>query len=447
MVVNRPWDNHVIAVRNGKPISRQSKGWKYAKPHASDAVLMGGKTRLGLHSFPVEDPFDHSHDLSRVLRPEGALDIQEEMFRFWFGLKEGKGWEELCEFKHPERRVEIDEKDLFEDLRKLSKEDIGKKNAEIERNISELEQRIEALNQERQNNIKISQALRGIFEETSDLRNEHRQIVRGLKPRQQRIQELTKNRDAINQRIGIPLYRIREMLVDVYQNLTGDVDMFQVPSLEREEQQFSWFFELQAMHKAALEADSAHKELTALLKEQKSAVKELKISERKQSEVKAEILKSEPLLADIRTEFSEAKQHDKNANSLKKVIQERRKELRRERREKGRIDAWIRISSNAGAHNRRRKGQGKKGKKSGQADWKPKFNKPKIEDVKQRAESGNSLSLMDLDVLLQSGGVSSIQNSKPSQKSKRRADRKKKQNLNLSARRGERSQSKKGRKD
>ena len=67
------------------------------------------------------------------------------------------------------------------------------------------------------------------------------------------------------------------MLVDVYQNLTGDVDMFQVPS-GREEQQFSWFFELQAMHNAALEADSAHKELTALLKEQKSAVKELKIS-------------------------------------------------------------------------------------------------------------------------------------------------------------------------
>ena len=237
------------------------------------------------------------------------------------------------------------------------------------------------------------------------------------------------------------------MLVDVYQNLTGDVDMFQVPSLEREEQQFSWFFELQAMHNAALEADSAHKELTALLKEQKSAVKELKISERKQSEVKAEILKSEPLLADIRTEFSEAKQHDKNANSLKKVIQERRKELRRERREKGRSDAWIRISSNAGANNRPRKGRSKRGKKTGQADWKPKFNKPKIEDVKQRAESGNSLSLMDIDVLLQSGGVSSIQNSKPSQKSKRRADRKKKQNLNLSARRGERSQSKKGRKD
>ena len=447
MVVNRPWDNHVIAVRNGKPISRQSKAWKYAKPHASDAVLMGGKTRLGLHSFPVEDPFDHAHDLSRVLRPEGALDIQEEMFRFWIGLKEGKGWEELCEFKHPERRVEIDEKDLFEDLRKLSKEDISKKVAESESNISELEQRIEALNQERQNNIKISQALRGIFEETSDLRNEHRQIVRGLKPRQQRIQELTQNRDAINQRIGIPLYRIREMLVDVYQNLTGDVDMFQVPSLEREEQQFSWFFELQAMHNAALEADSAHKELTALLKEQKSAVKELKISERKQSEVKAEILKSEPLLADIRTEFSEAKQHDKNANSLKKVIQERRKELRRERREKGRIDAWIRISSNPGAKSRRRKGQSKRDKKTGQADWKPKFNKPKIEDVKQRAESGNSLSLMDIDVLLQSGGVSSIQNSKPSQKSKRRADRKKKQNLNLSARRGERSQSKKGRKD
>ena len=129
------------------------------------------------------------------------------------------------------------------------------------------------------------------------------------------------------------------------------------------------------------------------------------------------------------------------------MIKERRKELRRERREKGRLDAWVRISSNPGGNTKRNNGRKNKGQKSGQADWKPHFNKPKPEDVKQRAASGNSLSLVDIDVLLKSGGVSSIQNSNPSKKSKRRADRKKKQNLNLSARRGERSQSKKGRKE
>ena len=447
MVVDRPLDDHVISIRNGEPITRETKGWKYGNPRASDAVLKDSRTRLGLHSFPVEDPFDLNHDLSRVLRPEGALDIQEEMFRFWFGLKEGKSWEQLCELKNPERRIEPEERDLFEDLRNISKEQLNQRVVKNDSKISELEQRIEALNQERQNNIDISQALRGIFEETSDLRKEHRDIVRTLKPRSQRIDELTQQRDAINKRIGIPLYRIKEMLVDVHQTLTGDVDMFQVPSLQREEQQFSWFFELQAMHTAALEAGSAHNELTSLLKEQKKAVKELKISEKKQSEVKGEILKSEPLLADIRADFSEAKQFDKNVKSLQKVIQERRKELRRERREKGRLDAWVRISSNPGGNTKRNNGRKKKGQKSGQADWKPHFNKPKPEDVKQRAASGNSLSLVDIDVLLKSGGVSSIQNSNPSKKSKRRADRKKKQNLNLSARRGERSQSKKGRKE
>ena len=69
--------------------------------------------------------------------------------------------------------------------------------------------------------------------------------------------------------------------------------------------------------------------------------------------------------------------------------------------------------------------------------------------MQNRAATGGSLSLTDLDVLLNSGGLASVTKSKPNPKSARRAERKKKQNSNrqLSAQRGDRAQSKKGRKE
>ena len=447
LVLERPWEEHVLSIRSGQPIGRNEKKWKYGKPHASTAVVMGGKTRLGLHSFPVEDPFNHEHDLSRVLRPEGALDIQEELFRFWLELNQGKNWNELCQLKNPERFPVVEEKDLFEDLRTLAKADFELKVKANSEQLTDLEGRIEMLQQERQKNIKISQALRGLFEETSDLRNEHRKIVRSLRPRSDKMNALQEKRDQLNQKIGIPLYRIRELILEVYNNLTDDVDFFQVPSLQREDEQFAWFFELQAMHAVALEADTAHKEFISLVREQKKAVKDLKITENKQSEVRAEMVNSEPILANITTEFSEARQFDQNAHSLNKVIQERRREMRQLRREKGRLDAWARISAKGTSTRKPGKRDGKRKSKSGQADWKPRNNGPRPEEVQHRAATGGALSLSDLDVLLNSGGIASVNTSKPTPKSTRRAERKKKQNRNLTVRRGERSQSTKGRKE
>ncbi|MDG1555827.1 MAG: hypothetical protein P8R00_06235, partial [Candidatus Poseidoniaceae archaeon] len=268
-----------------------------------------------------------------------------------------------------------------------------------------------------------------------------------LRPRSEQMNVLQEKRDQLNQKIGIPLYRIRELIVEVYNNLTDDVDFFQVPSLQREEEQFAWFFELQAMHAVALQADAAHKEFISLVREQKKAVKDLKITENKQSEVRAELIGSEPILANITTEFSEARQFDQNAHSLNKVIQERRREMRQLRREKGRLDAWARISAKGTTSRKPGNKDRTRKQKSGQADWKPRNRGPRPEEVQQRAATGGALSLSDLDVLLNSGGLASVGASKPTPKSNRRAERKKKQNRNLTVRRGERSQSKKGRKE
>lgn len=445
-----PFNDHVISVRTGAHLTRKAKKWKHATPRAEKAILMDRKTRLGQHSLPVEDPFDLQHDLSRVLRPDGALDIQEEFIRACIAMGDGKRWDSIVEAKNPERFAPVEEFDLFEDLRKKSTGEVAELLKENATAMEALDERMGALIEERKHNVRMSRALRGTIEDTTDLRNELRTIVRSLRPRSKQMDELQKSRDEINKRIGLPLYRIEELLVDVYQQLSGEIDLFQVPSLRREEDQFSWFFELQAMHAEATKAQEAHQAFIALLKEQKEAVKALKANEKEQQKHKAELLESEPMLKDMDLNFSDAMQFDKKAHKLLKVIDQRRTELRRLRREKGRLDAWVRISSNASRGNKRhgQKSGGKRQKKSGSADWKPRNNGPKPEDVQQRAASGGTLSLTDLDVLLNSGGLSSVAKKQPTAKSSRRQERKKKVNSrNLTAHRGERSQSKKGRKD
>jgi len=446
-----PFKDNVVSVRTGDLVTRKSKGWKYATPRAEKAILMEKKTRLGLHSLPIEDPFDLNHDLSRVLRPAGALDVQEELLKTCMAMASGERWETIVDAKHPDRFVPVEEFDLFADLRTQSAVEVAGLVKENTTAIEALDERMTALTEERQHNIKMSRTLRGTIEETSDLRNELRTIVRTLRPRSEKMDELQKQRDEINKRVGLPLYRINELLSDVYLQLTGEIDLFQVPSLRREEDQFAWFFELQAMHEEATKAQDAHQAFIALLKEQKAAVRSLKENEKEQQKHKTELLESEPMLKDLDLNFSDAMQFDKKAHKLMKVIDQRRQELRRLRREKGRLDAWVRISSNPSPHkgnHRGQKGGGKKRTKSGSADWKPRNNGPRPEEVQARAASGETFSLSDLDILLNSGGFNSVTQKKPTAKSSRRQERKKKANARgLTAHRGERSQSKKGQKD
>ena len=446
-----PFQDHVISIRTGDHITRKSKRWKYATPRAEKAVTMEKRTRLGQHSLPVEDPFDLKHDLSRVLRPSGAMDIQEEFLKACLAIASGSRWSDIVNAKHPERFTPVEEFDLFADLRPKTAVEVATLVKENATELEALDERLTALIDERKLNIRMSKRLRGTIEETSDLRKELKTIIRGLRPRSKQMDELQKKRDGINQRIGIPLYRINELMTDVYQQLTGEIDIFQVPSLRREEDQFAWFFELQAMHEQATLAQESHQAFIALLKEQKEAVRALKENEKEQLKHKTELVESEPMLKDLDLNFSDAMQFDKKAHKLMKVIDQRRTEVRRLRREKGRLEAWVRISSNPNPRGHARKGNkggGKKRTKSGSADWKPRNKGPRPEDVQKRAAEGGTFSLSDLDVLLNSGGFKAVTKGQPTAKSSRRQERKKKANArNLTPHRGSRSQSKKGRKD
>ena len=265
-----PWDENVLSIRSGENISRSSKNWKQQKPSIIEAVIDENSVRLGKHSLPVEDPFATMHDLSRVLRPEGAMDNREEFLRAFKILSEGGDWKKLTETKFPELVNDSANTDLFEDLRALPNQDVKDMLGDLQSELSVLESEIEIRNNERKNAIEMSKALR----KNADLQREENKIANTLKPRREKIEQLKKQRDEVNNNY-IPVHWIENELSKVFKRLTEDVDLMRTPSLQKEVELFSWFFELQSMHEHSKKTREFHNEFKKLLREQKNALFEL----------------------------------------------------------------------------------------------------------------------------------------------------------------------------
>lgn len=415
--LNWPWDEKVLSIRSGKNITRTSKKWKQQKPFIIDAVIDEHNVRLGKHSLPVEDPFDTMHDLSRVLRPDGAMEIREEFLRAFKILSEGGDWRKLTETKFPELVNDTANTDLFEDLRKMESQDVKEMLENLQSELSVLESEIEVRNSERKNAIDMSKALR----KNTELQKAENKIANTLKPRREKIEQVKKQRDSVNNNY-IPVHWIENEMSKVFQRLTEDVDLMRAPSLQKEKELFSWFFELQSMHEHSKKTRELHGEFKKLLREQKNALFEL--------ENMKESGKDISVLGDYAN-------FDDLAHRLLLEMNPMHTEKRKLKREIGRLEAWLRIS--------RRKGGAKNNqhnkKRSKKNNYSKKRNNVNVAEVKSRAAAGGSLSLSDLDTLLSSGGLSSITKEQPKEDGNRKKKSKKK---NFSPHRGNRGRSKKG---
>ena len=410
-----PWDENVLSIRSGENISRSSKNWKQQKPSIIEAVIDENSVRLGKHSLPVEDPFDTMHDLSRVLRPEGAMDIREEFLRAFKILSEGGDWKKLTETKFPELVNDSANTDLFEDLRALPNQDVKDMLGDLQSELSVLESEIEIRNNERKNAIEMSKALR----KNADLQREENKIANTLKPRREKIEQLKKQRDEVNNNY-IPVHWIENELSKVFKRLTEDVDLMRTPSLQKEVELFSWFFELQSMHEHSKKTREFHNEFKKLLREQKNALFELENVKESGTEVNL---------------FGDFANFDDLAHKLLLELNPMHNEKRKLKREIGRLEAWIRISGKKGGQKPRNNNRTNK------KNYNKRRNNVNVAEVKSRAASGGALSLSDLDALLNSGGISSISNPQQNDNNKRKKKSKKK---NFSPHRGNRGRSKKG---
>ena len=379
---------------------------------------------MGEHHLSIEDPFDVEHDLCRVVRAVGELRIRDELLRAAKLFGEGVTWKEICETVDPDRLKDMEPEDLFHDLRNKSDQDVKGMLEKTKAEISAVEKRVDALESERQSAIRMAKAMRGVIDETSDLRKEHKSIIIGLKERNKNIDSVKVQRDQINSNIILPIHMIEDELAKVYSRLTEEIDIHRVPSLEREKVQFSWFIELQAMHGKAREASELHQRFINLVKEQKSEIKKLKLFETKHDEATAKLLDQEPLLKDKNINTNEVRSYDKRVQNIQRALRERRGEMHKLRRESGRLEAWIRKKSrgNDGA----RKGGSRKNFKS--------------RSGKQKEQSSGPMTLGDISGLLSGLGTDSKSKKDKKISSKKAGMRKL---GNLGAHRGNRSHYKK----
>ena len=136
----------------------------------------------------------------------------------------------------------------------------------VQGEINGLESKLKALEEEKSVSIRLANAMKGIIEETSGIKSEHKNVHIGLRERSAEIKDVKTQRDTINSNIVIPLKYIEEQLSKVYKRLTNELNVRRIPSLNQEISDFSWFFELQEMHKKATEAEALHNKYVELAK-------------------------------------------------------------------------------------------------------------------------------------------------------------------------------------
>jgi len=395
---NWNWESNICSIRNGAALSREEKGWLEQDPTAIDIIANGDSMRVGKHSLPIEDPFDLKRDLSTVLRAEGIMDIKEEILRMWFGICEGHSWKELCTLRNPDKHISDEKLDLFHDLR-------GKTKVEITATITDYTTQLEQI----ENKITVC------IDE---------------RKKAQKIPQLKKRRNEIHQKILIPTYSIEVELSRVYQRLIGEVDIFRVPSILTEETDFSLFFELQQMLPKAREADKLHDEFIELIKRHNEMQSTLAIGSKGQS-VKA--LKSAISKANTSETFTNLTSH------IILYLNELNMEKIKIKRELGRLKSWLKYCEDDKSQQSR-----KSRSKSSNYSKNSKSNKKSYAEVKSKMESGEGLSIAELNILLNNGGLFSKEKPKDKSSPKNKYSRSKKKNNSndLSAHRGSRGRSK-----
>ena len=77
---------YVVSVRTGRYLSKQEKGWT-----TKEKGYRGDR-----HLFCIEDPFELTHDLGRVMDRQTVGEVREELERAANLLSRGGSLDELC---------------------------------------------------------------------------------------------------------------------------------------------------------------------------------------------------------------------------------------------------------------------------------------------------------------------------------------------------------------
>jgi len=310
----------------------------------------------------------------------------------------------MTSMKKGRGRKPVHKEGLFDDLQDFSKGEISEKISAIKAGIEAGEKEMQRMQQERESEIALVQSLRTIQETTRGNSKERNELLTEFRKIRDKAQKTKAERDQINQNVPPPLEIIEQRLSETHRRLaTIPNDLSKMPNRDHEVKLFSFFFELKAMYSKKVRGNELHQEYIDLLRNQDEKLKQLDKLRDERKVIAEEAREEAPGQKANPKEIR--KLNDRIAEMLD-AIKLQRSELKKMRRERGRLEAFSRMQNKSDQRSKRSIGI-------------------RIEDVKSRASSGGNLSMEDLGALLNSGGLQSLnEQSKDHEKQKVEAAKK-----------------------
>ena len=272
------------------------------------------------------------------------------------------------------------EMSLFSDLEDLDRKEIEQNANDLERQVRTIEDEHKSLRYERKNQVEIVKSLRVSVGEMEAVNDERRGLLKKFHEARKLAEKAREKRDEVNKSIPPPSSILSEWMGETHQRLvTVDNDLTTVPTLNREVEMFKRFFELQAAYTKKQDSEIFHSDYIKHIGTIRTIAKELDSTRNNNENKNTNDADTKDDAGNINR--SEVRKLSKRISKIDKELDKLSEEIKIVRKEAKRIRSYLRMTSSRG--------------------------KPiKISEVKDRAQSGDSLNTDELGALLRTGGLS-----------------------------------------
>ena len=271
----------------------------------------------------------------------------------------------------------------FDDLEQLDHTEIDRIRGDLEMSLRSVERQHKDLRGERYDQVSMVRSLRTAVGEIEQASGVRRSLLGEFHSVRKAAEQARKGRDEVNSRIPPPTEVLCEWLSETHSRLTTlDNDLTTVPTLARELDSFSRFFELQAAISMKGESEGFHKEYVKQIKRLRGITNQLDSAKKpKTSSDGDESSDSENTPNEISR--SEIMKVSKRISQIEKQLDRLKSERKLIRGSLGRIRAYQKATTIGG--------------------------RPiKLSDIKERAQTGGTLEASELETLLGSSNLTDL---------------------------------------
>ena len=277
--------------------------------------------------------------------------------------------------------------DGFDDLEEMDHVEVERMKGDLERSLRSVERQHSDMRGERRDQVSLVRSLRTTVGEMEQVSGARRSLLGEFHTVRKAADKARRGRDEVNSRIPPPVEVLSEWLSDTHNRLTTlDNDLTTVPTLARELDSFSRFFELQAAISVKGKSETYHKEYVKQIKRMREITTKLDSTPRPEPKTKKDE-SNDSDKAPVGISRSEIRKVSRRISKIDKQLDNLTSERKQIRSSLGRIRSYQKATTRGG--------------------------RPiKLSDIKERAQTGGTLDASELETLLGSAKLSELTEAK-----------------------------------